>query len=247
MTYVRTLEGFAPPPRYDVADDPFTKAIIQESAARDGEYTTIETFELEPVDADPASPTIRDFTTELATIDPGWYRIVWEDASGSTSIGTPHYSRSLPIWAPSVAEVAALIRARTKMAGDIEVGTFNEDTRPTGREVERLIAQASRRVSTAVGTEPCSDELRADAGAATAVYTAMLIEQSYWPEQTTASGSSFKSLEALWKAQIDTLTEAVGEQCGGGESGEGGAAGAPIARGGFDDLPLIGRSTPGYW
>lgn len=247
MSYVRTLEGFAPPPRYDDSADPFTKALLQESASRDGDYTTIETFELEPVDADPGSPTIRNFTSDKATLDPGWYRLIWEDASGDTFPGTPVFSRSLPTWAPSVAEVAALIRARTKMAGDIEVGTFNEDTRPTGAEVERLIAQACRRVSTAVGVEPCSDELRADAGAAAAVYTAMLIEQAYWPEQTTAAGSSFKSLEALWKGQIETLEVAVSEQCGGGESGEGGAAGSPLARGGFDDLPLIGRSTPGLW
>lgn len=121
MSITRTFEGFAPPPRYDA--DPFTEALIEESAEREGTYTLIETIELEPVDPDPAEPASRNFTTDSATLDPAWYRIVWKDASGDTATSGPIYAPLQPAWAPSVADVAALIRARTKVAGGKELGT----------------------------------------------------------------------------------------------------------------------------
>lgn len=146
-------------------------------------------------------------------------------------------------WQPEVWEVGALIHARTKQRGGKgELGTFNAHTRPTGQQVEYLILQACRRVATAIGAEPCTEALKGDAKAAAAIYAAMLIEQSYWPEQTVAQGSSFKNLEALWKDQIRTLTEAVAEQCGG--SGEAVGSGGQIPREGSDELPLIGRTGP---
>ena len=36
---------------------------------------------------------------------------------------------------PSVADVAALLRGRTKDSNGVEVGTFNDDTRPTSSQV----------------------------------------------------------------------------------------------------------------
>lgn len=39
--------------------------------------------------------------------------------------------------APSVLDVAALMRARTKDSNGIEVGTFNDDTRPTSARCSR--------------------------------------------------------------------------------------------------------------
>jgi hypothetical protein len=128
-----------------------------------------------------------------------------------------------PEWTPSVEDVAAHIRARTKNPAGKEVGTFDATTRPTGEEVERLISKGVRRVMTQVG-DPCTEELREDAGAAAALYTAMLIEQSYFPEQTTATGSSFNSLMKLWEGQIKVLDEEVARECGGAAGGEGGGA-----------------------
>ena len=241
MAYVRSFEGFAPPGRADA--DPFTKALIQESAEREGEYTTLETITLSPVDTDPSEPLERDLTTDAATLAAAWYRIVWEDASGDTFTGTPIYFPALPSWAPTVSDVAAHIWARTKVKGGKQIGTFNSNTRPTGTEVERLIYQGTRRVATAIGADPCTEELRFDAGAAAAIYTAMLIEQSYWPEQTRNEGSSFRALESLWKDQIKTLTEAVGEQCGGGD-GEAVGGSGPLAVGHFDSRRIVGPCYP---
>jgi hypothetical protein len=39
---------------------------------------------------------------------------------------------------PSVLDVAALLRARTKDVNGVEVGTFTDDTRPTSSQVLRL-------------------------------------------------------------------------------------------------------------
>lgn len=90
MTYVRNLDDWTPPARFDGL--PFTQALIQESATEGGTFSTIETKSLSPVDSDPSDPATRDFTTTLATLDPAWYRITWKDASGSTFVGDARYS-----------------------------------------------------------------------------------------------------------------------------------------------------------
>jgi hypothetical protein len=156
-----------------------------------------------------------------------------------------------PDWTPDVAAVAALIRARTKIPGGHEAGTFNDRTRPTAVEVEAMIAQAVDHVAAAIGGDPCNDQLRESAGAASAMLAAILIEQSYWPEQAEARGSSATRLESLFNTRMKALTSAVAEQCGGqgtgGEEGGSGNSGATAA-GGFDDgIPLIGRDYPPRW
>lgn len=90
MSYVVSLEGFVPPPRYDAVA--WASGRIEESTnGPDGPWTTLDTQALSPVDADPASPQSRNFTTTSA--DPvGWYRIVWLDGSGNESASGPTYS-----------------------------------------------------------------------------------------------------------------------------------------------------------
>jgi hypothetical protein len=159
-------------------------------------------------------------------------------------------------WRPTVEQVASLIRARTKVRGGVEVGTFldeDEDsgpTRPTRTGAEEQIDIAMRRVASAIGGyELCQaavdDGLEDDAGGATAQYAAALIEQSYWPDQTSNPGSSFRSLMDLFKDSIKTLTEAVGERCG-GTAGDGSGGGAhAIAKAGPPECGgVIGREGP---
>jgi len=82
MSFTRTFENYTPPQRYDGL--PFTSALIREAASATGPYTTIATIALSPVDANPAAPASRNFTTALAVIAVGWYIIRWVDASGAT-------------------------------------------------------------------------------------------------------------------------------------------------------------------
>ena len=82
--FVVTLSRFTPPKRYDAV--PWTGATVQEAATSAGPWVDVETFALAP-DPDPANPAPRNFTTELATIDPaaGWYRVRFTDASAGVS------------------------------------------------------------------------------------------------------------------------------------------------------------------
>lgn len=242
MSLTRTFEDFAPPARFD--KDPFTKAIIEEANAEDGDWTPIEEVTLDPVDADPSKPQTRNFTTDNAQLDPAWYRIIWKDASGDTSSGGAFFVPAAVSWEPTFTEIAAYIRSRTKIPGGGLANTFNAKTKPTAEQAEPLRRQAMRRVASAIGgSTPCKQELREDAGAAAAMYCAMLIEQSYYPEQTTSGGNSFKSLEALFNPALKTLATAVEQQCGegtGGEEGGGGANLHPPAKGTFPTGPMPG-------
>jgi hypothetical protein len=151
---------------------------------------------------------------------------------------------------PTVDEVAALIRARTKIPGGGEAGTFNDVTRPTKAEVEAIIGQAVDHVAAAIGGQPCNDQLTQSATAAASMLAAILIEASYWPEQAEARGSTAARLESLYDKRMKSLSAAVAEECGGqgtGGSEDGGNAGA-VAAGGFNDgYPLIGRDYPPRW
>ena len=82
--------------------------------------------------------------------------------------------------APSVLDVAALLRARTKDSNGYEVGTFNDDTRPTSSQVLTLIDQAVADVQAWLGPSPPA-ELADAARVAAALDTACLIELSYYP------------------------------------------------------------------
>jgi hypothetical protein len=146
-------------------------------------------------------------------------------------------------WKPSVAEVASYIRARTKIAGGGIAGTFTDQTNVKASEVEPLIDQAVRRVTSEIGASPCTEDLTSDATTAAALYAAMLVEQSFFPEQTTGVGNSFASLEKLFKPQLQTLANRVQQECGTGSGGEDGADGSAIARATFDDRELLGPNS----
>jgi len=153
-------------------------------------------------------------------------------------------------FSPTVDDVAALIRARTKIPGGGEAGTFNANTRPTEAEVEKIIEQAVDHVAAAVGGEPCNSQLVQSATAAASLLAAVIIETSYWPEQSENRGSAAARLEKLFETRMKSLTAAVAEECGGqgtGSAGEGAGSGA-LAAGHFSDGRLIvGPDYPERW
>jgi hypothetical protein len=91
------LTDYVPEPRYDAV--PWTTARVQEAAASTGEWTTIDTFVLNPVDADPSNPAARSFTTTHATLASGWYRVVWVDGAANESASSP-VQNILPLASP---------------------------------------------------------------------------------------------------------------------------------------------------
>lgn len=110
MTVVVTLEDYRPAPRYDGL--PWTQAQIQEAPASTGPWTTLETKNLSPVDADPRNPAYRSFTTALGTAAEQWYRIIFLDAAVATGLPTypiQNTADDRPVYA-SVSELAQLLR-----------------------------------------------------------------------------------------------------------------------------------------
>jgi hypothetical protein len=139
------------------------------------------------------------------------------------------------------------MRARLKEPGGFEAEDFTENTRPTNAQVATLLARGHDAVSSRIGTELCQDAVDRGFGdqgtELAAIYVAMVIEQSYYPEQTRNQGSSFQSLMQLWKEGIGGLEKAVKDVCGTDEGG--GAGQQPHSF--FDDEPLFGRTYPLRW
>ncbi|HEX3455224.1 MAG TPA: hypothetical protein VHS03_11400 [Gaiellaceae bacterium] len=111
-------------------------------------------------------------------------------------------------WRPTVDDVAALIRARTKDASGNEIGTFTDQTRPTDAEVEQLITNGMAKIASYVGwTLPPDAE--AEANHLAAIVTACEVELSYWPEQVRNDRSAYSALWAMFTANVSTFAEFV--------------------------------------
>ena len=155
-----------------------------------------------------------------------------------------------PDWAPSVAQVAAILRARTRGPGSrdavsaMEQGTFTESTRPTADQVTGLIETACGDVQLEFpGREPCTPQLASSATTAATYRAAQLVEVSYFPEATRGEGSAFESLEKLAERAMTKVGAAIVAGCplvGDAPDDDGGVL-APAGRG--PCRPLIGLET----
>jgi hypothetical protein len=116
------------------------------------------------------------------------------------------------------ANVAALLRARTKDSGGRELGEWTDETRPTLTQVDEALALASAVVAARVG-----DPVDACTGAfnvAVVFEAACIIEKSYFPEQVESGRSQYDQL----RAETDALLDGVRE-CQAGNLPDGGAGG----------------------
>lgn len=96
---VITFSGFVPPPRFDALA--WTEVRIEEGPTEAGPWTQIDVIALLPVDADPADPASRSFTTELASDGELWYRIIFADLSGDVTLPTAPLLNAVGISAAS--------------------------------------------------------------------------------------------------------------------------------------------------
>lgn len=87
---------------------------------------------------------------------------------------------------PSVDDVAILVRTRTYTDGVEEHPVFTEDTRPNIDDVDRLLAQAGPAVLSQL-RPAFPDTYYDDVGHMIALYTAVLIEGSFFREQLAES------------------------------------------------------------
>jgi hypothetical protein len=239
MGYVVTIRDIYPPVRSD--NNPWTGAKIQESADSLA-WTLIDSVALTPLDTDPANPRARTLTTEQATLERGFYRVQFFDATNDTSSWSEVMENAaLVAWAPSVREIAAIMRARTKNANGDEVGTFDETTRPTAAEVEVEIENQSGFMSLIVGFAPTISEVRTAAKNLTKLRTAMMLESSYWPEQIENGMSPFTSWQEQYRLDMIELKKIIDPGGDGGLPGTEPGVGFPSYN--FPDPDLVGWET----
>ncbi len=190
----------------------FTSVEIEEAPNEGGEpgtFELIDTQALDPVDEDPTNPLARDLTTDEATLEVAWYRFNWVDDNDDTFTGGPiFFAVSTPGWRPSLEDVAALLRVRTKDNVGEYVGIFNDDTRPTGEQVEELIDQAVADVKMRAGGS-FPDELIDSARETATTRTANLIEISYLPELTGDDRTAYQSFRLTFEEQVAQLARAT--------------------------------------
>lgn len=201
--YVVRFAGYRPPAR---DDNPWTQARLEEAAASAGPWTVLETRTLTPADANPASPAPRSFTTELATLPAGWYRITWVDATGDTASTAPVTNG--PTYMPSVDRVATIIRSYTTLKGGGEAGTFTADTDPTAAEVQDHIVGAASHVAVKVGLT-IRPELNGAAANVIALRAAIFTVLSSFSEQVNEDTSPVDTLRELYTEEMDALVEAI--------------------------------------
>jgi hypothetical protein len=129
---------------------------------------------------------------------------------------------------PDIASVGAILRARTRDTNGAEVGTFNEETRPTGDQVLSNAHIAADGLLADVGLAELPAGLVPVAQQLIVYKTAALIELSFFPEQVATGRSPYPQLIALYDAGLKSLRAAV-ESAGGDvpdvpTDGEGGTA-----------------------
>lgn len=130
-------------------------------------------------------------------------------------------------YTPDVASLGALLRARTRDTNSIEIGTFTEQTRPTGDQAQSIIRTAVTDLASAVGSELALPFHSAAQQVAT-YRAAALIELSYFPEQVATGRSPYAQYLALYESSLVALRAAV-EASGGQVPGDptGGPPDAP--------------------
>lgn len=119
---------------------------------------------------------------------------------------------------PTVDDVALLLRARTKDSNGNEVGTFDDDTRPTADQVEEQIDVAVALVGMRLPpTDKLPVALQPAIAALVAYRAALRIEKSYFPEQIRSDRSAYDQLKEEYTDDLAALQDAL---AGGGGAGE---------------------------
>jgi hypothetical protein len=200
-----TFRGYQPPSRYDGL--PFTLARIEESQDNSA-FSLVEVLPLVPVDTDPSRPLSRDFTTELATLVDGWYRLTFIDATGDESSPTESLQyRSVTPYAtesdirPYIEDIAALLRGRLKE------GAFTATSKPNISQIERILTLASYsimgRINARIPIEQ-ADFARHVVG----LEACRMVEQSYYVEQINTDFSMFDPITTMFNTAMIELINA---------------------------------------
>jgi hypothetical protein len=209
MSFVLTFSKYKPSPRQDGLL--WTQVVIQQAAVADpatgepGSWTTIDTKAIAGY-PDPTDPPTLSFTTEQATLVPGWYRVIFQDATGDQELTMPRLFSGVT-FRPSTRDVALYVKNRTvdkfnNFLGDFKNGgVTNGGTAVSADEVEGLIEKAEQRVLRLLDVDPnvpIPTESQAAVTDAMALYAAMLVEITKYSEQIQRQTSPYPQLKELW-------------------------------------------------
>lgn len=155
---------------------------------------------------------------------------------------------SVSDWTPTLLELGAVLRARTKDDVGNELGTFTDATRPNAEQTQELIDQAVDETRDEHG-----DPDRSDIRDPTQLYTAykrqailsaaMQVELTYFPEQVAAGRSPYPQLEILRERQSKIVAKAVGELAGEAEVGSADDGRLPVWNFPVQGNGMVGWST----
>lgn len=122
-------------------------------------------------------------------------------------------------YTPDLAQVGALITARTKDSNGNEPGTFTAETRPTADQVTTLIGQALDRLAGRIG-DTIPAKLFGAATEVVALDVASRVELSYFPDQISAGRSPYQELKKLHDdAEAELLADISAAAVTDGEDG----------------------------
>jgi hypothetical protein len=201
-----SFTDYTPTPRYD--DQPWTSVTIEEGPEVGGPWTVIDTITLAPVDDDPANPIARSFTTNNATIPDGWYRVSFVDDNSNVLATQPIQNVGAIEWRPTLKDVGVVCLARTRDQNGIILRTFNDNTVPSGDDVELLISEAVNDLRPRVGTD-IPDDLIQEAQHITALRTAMYIELTYFSNEVSQNRSPYPQYKELYDEKVPILSNAI--------------------------------------
>lgn len=142
------------------------------------------------------------------------------------------------IWEATVEDVAELLPQRTK--GEFgKAGAFTEDTTPTKKQVEGILAKSAGRLAAKLKISEEQDICEHGpidmANEVHALRAAMMVELTYFANQLRTDQSPYKNLKEQYDEGIKDLLSAYEDQCGGSGTGLGGEE---MPRGNF---PRSGR------
>lgn len=228
-----SFQDYVPIPRYD--GTPWTQVTIEESINETGPWTLIDTLALSPLDTDPKRPRARSFTTSLATLAEGWYRVSFKDAAGDVlhTDAVHNFPESDIDWRPTITRVAKKILSRTRDGyGNIQ-GTFTSTTTPADNDVAEIVTNILTEVADSIGDDIPS-ALWDDAANVAAIRAAMEIETSFFADQVNTGRSIYPQLKDQYDSALARLQRQVTLYAEGGTSvGDTGSGG--LASGSFPD------------
>lgn len=215
--------------RYDVGDLVQLKAKFTGAAGDPADPDRLE-FHLSPPVGEPIIYVYDDDAGQIKREEPGSYYIeVTPDQPGmwayrwvatgehvqAAEPGSFHVRDTLPLWAPSLEDVADVCPAYTRggfdddepNAGE-EKGTFTDTTSPTRQHVQGLIAAACQEVIGRVGA-PIPERCYALARTAAKWHVAAAISAGKIPADTDDASGEYRSHITNYRFALDDLKEQV--------------------------------------